>query len=314
MKMQKEKIISNIFKHVNEKKWKCLIEGCPCIAINSHLLQRNGILNILCDDDHLYEYRVDSPFKWTKNKLPFKITRVGIHQEALSQYLFCPTHDNQLFKPIETYPIDMFDYTNQLLFCYRATCGEFRRNEKVKELYKRFFDAQSLNFPTSEIQILIDGTIQGLSDLQYYQNEFLNEFQDPQKRFHFNSFELPFYSIYASASFNSPPVSRSPIKPLNAVFINLIPKKTSLQIIIGYHTAHKDSWIDDFISSWQNASDEILEQKLSLLFTKVESCGMSGSVYRNLTASHLSKLDRLLRKEMEMISIDEDNTNLNLFR
>jgi len=43
-------VTQGIFKNVKSKTWKCLIEGCENNAINSHLLQRNGILNYITEN------------------------------------------------------------------------------------------------------------------------------------------------------------------------------------------------------------------------------------------------------------------------
>lgn len=45
MSTEKIKILQNINKNVNNKNWECLHPNCENNAINSHLLQKNGILN-----------------------------------------------------------------------------------------------------------------------------------------------------------------------------------------------------------------------------------------------------------------------------
>jgi hypothetical protein len=73
-KVDKErlKIMSNISKNVQNKEWNCLFKGCQDNAINSHLLQRNGILNNLIEDGHLIEIKANDFFEIEK-KGGFKI-------------------------------------------------------------------------------------------------------------------------------------------------------------------------------------------------------------------------------------------------
>jgi hypothetical protein len=66
------KVFSGITKNINNKKWKCLIDGCECDSINSHMLQQNGILNTISEDNHLIEIKATDYFLWNK-KTAFRI-------------------------------------------------------------------------------------------------------------------------------------------------------------------------------------------------------------------------------------------------
>lgn len=69
-------------------------------TINSHLLQRHGVLDNIIEDGHMYELRVRDIFKWSKDVPPVVFKKVGLN-DAISYPLFCNHHDTELFLDIE---------------------------------------------------------------------------------------------------------------------------------------------------------------------------------------------------------------------
>ena len=77
-------------------------------------------------------------------------------------------------------------------------------------------------------------------------------------------------------------------KPLNTVFVNIIPQENSLIIIIGYHKNYCNKWIIDYINSWGNLDKVTLQKKLTdLIATKVESWCIASSLFDSI--SHKNK-------------------------
>jgi hypothetical protein len=125
--MQKpQNIITQISKNLKDKKWNCLVDGCDEVAINSHLIQQNGLLNNITYDGHLVELKVIDANRWDDKKLPFEFGNVGIKQ-ALSYKVFCNKHDTEIFKPIEDNNKNFESYEAFLLFSYRAVGAEIRK-------------------------------------------------------------------------------------------------------------------------------------------------------------------------------------------
>jgi hypothetical protein len=92
-------IYQNIRKNVYGKKWPCMAETCEKIAINSHLLQKNGILGNLVEDGHLVQIKPNDLFKIEHGGfVTFKT--IGIDQ-VISYPLFCNEHDTTIFRSIE---------------------------------------------------------------------------------------------------------------------------------------------------------------------------------------------------------------------
>lgn len=54
---QKLKAMKAIFENSHNKSWECIECGCNKSAINSHLLQRHGILSNIVENGHLAEVK-----------------------------------------------------------------------------------------------------------------------------------------------------------------------------------------------------------------------------------------------------------------
>lgn len=292
---QKEalRIIGKIHKNVQKKSWPCMCTGCDKPAINSHLLMRNGILNYVVEDGHLYELRSDSPEAFRKEKLPISFKKVGINQ-SISFPLFCNEHDTSLFKEIEDGGVDYTSYRHMALYSYRALSAEIRKKEITTERERRITESSTIkgllgtsvteNFSRSYKQGL-----RGIRDLEYYKEQILSDLNTGTKSFIFLSREIPLKGIYAStisSIFASTEETMfAPI--LNTFFFHLIPLENASWLVIGYHQEHTNDKIIEYANRWMEAPIEIIGKMLTALFCQIETWGMSPSVYAKLNPDNL---------------------------
>lgn len=256
---------------------------CTNPAINSHLLQRHGVLSHIVEKGHLYEIGREDFYKWDENS-PIKIKKVGL-QQAISFPLFCNKHDTELFAPIEGDLIDFEDYRSQLLFSYRGLCSEIRKKEFNQIRNVAFYEGVIKDAVTA-------GTDCGLNDLRYYKNLFEQELNFATQKFKFFHFSYPLIKVCASGMVSYEPVDYgnelSEEKALtkkvwDGFFINIIPQVNALEIIIGYHENHANAALRKYVESWQNLSLEELQVKLTDLFAaKLEMWCISPSIYENI--------------------------------
>ena len=115
--MKPQNIIAKIRANVKKKDCECLFSDCENKSINSHLIQRNGILSNISIDGHLYELKVIDVNKFGKEKYPINFKKLGVKQ-ALSYKLFCNKHDTNLFKNIENTKSNYESYESFVLFSY----------------------------------------------------------------------------------------------------------------------------------------------------------------------------------------------------
>lgn len=313
----RQKVIATIFKNVHAKKWECVIDDCNETAINSHLLQQNGILDNVSVDGHLIEYKQSDPFTWSHNSPPFEKRRIG-KKKAFSLPLFCNNHDTSIFKEVETHPIDLEQYRVHLLLSYRIICAEIRKKQVNIEQFRRLINAETLKGEPGlkDIKFALEGNEFGIKDLEKYKKLFEDELENEDSRFTFKVFKYPFLDIYGSAVFS--PIdylTTNPfqVEPLNGVFIHIIPYNDQTNVIVGYSNSYKDKWIEDYTNSWQNLEQEDFEKKLTNLFAAhIENWGMSPDLLREIKKENLQLLEEYMAKNANNLS-PHQQVDFNLF-
>ena len=311
--LDKEKVLANQEKIVNKTKWACMCPDCKETAINSHLLQRHGILDAIAEEGHLYEVGIQDHFKWHK-EMPMCFKKVGL-QQAVSLPLFCSKHDTELFISIEQRAIDFDDYKSQLLFSYRGLCSEIRKKEFAKIRYACI--------KGDVVDQAVKGTDRGLKDLEYYKFLYEQEILKPQNKFTIYHLSYPLIPLYAIGSVSYDPVDYNnersvdeilKKKVLDAFLINIIPRKDSLEILIGYHNNHANADLRKYVDSWKELSFEQLQIKLSDLLTRrLDTWGMSPSLYKSLSEEKKAKYFEYQMNEVFGSDDIRKELNYNLF-
>jgi len=314
---QAEKVLTQISKNVKSKKWNCIEPNCKEQAINSHMLQRNGILNILAVNNHLIEIAQEDYFKWEKNS-PLKFKRKGLNRDAFSLKLFCKDHDNSIFKTLETEPIDFKCYENQLLLTYRSVCAEKRKKEINLEFLERALKSEIL-YPRIDMRPMesfVTGNNEGIKDLDFYQSDLISDIKNKTKVFHFEIFEYDLIEVYSTTNFSPYETLNTPIeeRPLKLIFIHTIPYKRKLHIIVGYNKKYFKPYFNEYIKSWEGLSFIELQENLTNLFaTKTENWGMSISLYESLNSQNIKSFMKYFQ-ENSMNHLFNQKVNFNLFQ
>lgn len=313
--IEKVQRLSEREKDIVKKKWLCMCPHCTNPAINSHLLQRHGVLSHIVEKGHLYEIGREDFYKWDENS-PIKIKKVGL-QQAISFPLFCNKHDTELFAPIEGDLIDFEDYRSQLLFSYRGLCSEIRKKEFNQIRNVAFYEVVIKDAVTA-------GTDCGLNDLRYYKNLFEQELDFATQKFKFFHFSYPLIKVCTSGTASYEPVDyrdESSVKKtlmkqvLDGFFINIIPQVNALEIIIGYHENHANAALRKYVESWQNLSLEELQVKLTDLFaSKLEMWCISPSIFENISDEKKQKFMDIIEKiQLDWYYDIRNDVTFNLF-
>lgn len=317
---QKEalRVMGQIYKNVRKKSWPCMYCGCNDSAINSHLLMRNGILNHVVEDGHLYELRSDSPEAFKREKIPCMFRKVGINH-SISFPLFCNTHDTSLFIEIETGDVNYALYRHVTLYSYRALVSEIRKKEIEAEKLKRIVNSSTLyglmgNFAIENFSKSYKLELQGIRDMEYYKEEILNDLHNGTESYVFYSREIPLRGIYAStvSSVFSSEFETAFASILNIFFFHLIPKENSSQLVIGYHKDCNNDQIVNYANRWLNTPIERIGVMLTAIFSQIETWGMSPSVYKQLKPDNIKEFyDKL---EISLSTVNQTPIeDMNLF-
>lgn len=317
--LEKEKTLSESQRKAQRIKWPCMCPKCTEKAINSHLLQRHGILSYVTVNNHLYEITREDAFKWHTN-YPVKFKKVGLNN-AISYPLFCSKHDTDIFLPIESGTIDFGDYRSQLLFSYRAVCAEIRKKEFATfEINENMSNIEEIDVAG---EAMLVGEDRGIKDLLYYKYLLEDELKTNKGKFTFYHYTYPVLDIYTSASmsyeiFNSrndreidAAISK---KVWDGLFIHIIPQSSSTEIIIGYHNNHTSIDMEEYVKSWDGLSKEDLGYKLTDLFVAhVEDWGMSPRLFERIPEDRFKKYFELQEKYSTKVVEQKTNVGYNLF-
>lgn len=283
------KILAAIQKNMDKKSWPCIYGGCDQHAINSHLLQRHGVLDRVVENGHLYEVKRCDYYKWNRNP-PIEFKMVGLNR-AISLPLFCHEHDSRLFRSIEQDEIDCSDYRMQLLLCYRTVCAEIRKKEMNIEFLGRMKKSSTLQFLEDVIDMSITGNELGIRDLDGYKSLLEQELEKISHNFFFVCYRYPLVKVYASSVFSYHPndaVARiaDSCTVWDNGFVHIIPAEDCTCIILGYHNEHTNSLLQEYVVSWKDLDMASLGGKLTELFAaRIESWGLAPSLYRRLSPS-----------------------------
>ena len=316
--MQKpQNIIAQISKNLKDKKWNCLVDGCDEIAINSHLIQQNGLLSNITYNGHLVELKMIDANKWDNKKLPFEFGTVGIKQ-ALSHKVFCNKHDTEIFKPIEDDGKNFESYEAFILFSYRAVCAEIRKKEVNIEQFTRILNASSL-FGVIDADLLnsnIEGNKLGIEDLLVLKAELEKEIENYTDKYKYLVYKYPKFEVYASAVFSANDLnifSYVSEPDLDNIYIHFLPLEEEFLILVGYHSKRVSEKIINYCNSWASLSLEDLQKKLTTLFTSnIENWGLSTELYKTLSEKNKSKYIKTLVENENLYGVSKD-MNFNLF-
>lgn len=309
----KQKLIAKIFQNVHSKKWGCIIDCCNEHAINSHLIQQNGILDNISINGHIIEYKLTNPFAWNANSPHFNMTLIGI-KKAFSHPVFCNTHDNKIFKDIETHPIDLSSHKAHLLLSYRVICTGIRKKEKNAELFKRILNAETFKGENlSEIKMANKVNENSILLYKKYKKLIEKELKFESQDFTFRIYKYPILEILGSAVFSpNENIQTNQTESTNPIFIHIIPYNNELNVIIGYNNKNINEKIIKYVDSWKNLDVSSFQQKLTYLFcVYIENWGMSPNLYNNIKKNNLEQFKKIiLNRANNYIPIHLGNFNL----
>ncbi|WP_294286561.1 hypothetical protein [uncultured Chryseobacterium sp.] len=278
------KIFTDCAKQAKEQTNICMYPGCTAKAINSHIMQKNGILSSLADDKHLWESAVDH----------FKAEYIGFKRKGINKIYtflgFCNTHDTSIFQKIESKDeIDFTDYHSCLLFALRTACNEYRIKEVLIKQQKCILDNPN-TISNGMLEVSIEQSKIGIQDLSFLIDSMWNDLQNNTESFVFEYkeielFELCLNSIYTYDT--SQEIEDHLIKfgrdmeRTSEIFISLFPYREKSILMMGYHKDDKLK-VKSFVNLFFKENEKRLKRRLSSLITfNCETWVCSNNLYKN---------------------------------
>ncbi|MBB2497488.1 hypothetical protein [Aquipseudomonas ullengensis] len=169
------KIAADFFNEMkrNESRGRCLHfergERCNEI-ISAHSIQKSNQLGEIAEAGHVYRITAEMSVLRDNNWQPAP-QKIG-WKKASTFSGFCKYHDNELFKPIDNYPLEP-NSEQVALYAYRCMCREYFTKENVATSLKNFINNSALHAEQKNfLEASYMGHSLGFQRLQYHKKYF----------------------------------------------------------------------------------------------------------------------------------------------
>ena len=242
---------------------------CDLPSINSHILQKNGILSSIAKDNHLWEHQIN---QFKEPRYYFKKTGIN---EIFSFNCFCKIHDNQLFKKIEGTEIDFTDYESLLLFTLRTVYNEKFRKEVNIKMLELIIKNGSLR--PDQIYFLnkhIEQEKLGIQDIRNNELDIWFDLKNKTESFVFEVREISQIELCLSAFYNYETTLEmnmyrmkygKDMERVSDIFINLFPYKDKSILLMGYNKKDEDK-VKSYFYTFFKESEKRVQRKITNLF------------------------------------------------
>jgi hypothetical protein len=241
----------------------CYFPDCTNKSINSHILQKNGILSKIATDNHLWEHTIDQ-FK----DGVFKFKKRGVNQ-VFSFNCFCNEHDTSLFKKIESDKIDFDDYESCLLFTLRTVYNEIFRKQVNLKMYKCYVVEKPEKFRNARFREHIRQEKLGLDDLRKLEDDIWHDYTNKSQSFIFKSRILSEIGLCLSAFFSYDTTDElneifhqtgKHAEVTSEIFVNLFPYEDSSIMMMAHHNRDTDKvgkYFNSYFTDEKDAQNKI---------------------------------------------------------
>jgi len=138
--------------------------------VSAHSIQRSGQLAHIAENGHVY--RLNSDFSTLKknNGKPM-MRKVGLNR-ASAFAGFCGTHDNELFAPIDNFPLRP-DAQQVALYAYRSLCREYFVKENAVRALPNLVNNHNLSPSAKDmLTACYEGNTIGFNNLKYHKGQY----------------------------------------------------------------------------------------------------------------------------------------------
>lgn len=225
-----------LFQKFKNAPRECYEPSCKTAAINSHILQKNGVLTQIQEENHVYSLSTNQ----ITGELAFR--RIGVNN-AFSFKGFCNHHDTTIFSSIEQESFEANDYKNQLLLCYRGILNEQRKKEVLIDLHTTFLSNSKTKDHIDSVAVrrLITNERHAIKDFIELSTYIANDLSSDTESFYFSHKVIDRLDVCTSATFNVE--TREDMlrlstqgrlhERLNSIIVNILPYRNKTLILIG---------------------------------------------------------------------------------
>ncbi len=264
---------------------KCYHPNCEKPSINSHILQKSGILNQISKEGHVWEKKINLFSAET-----FFFEKSGLNT-VFSFNCFCQSHDTELFQKIENEKINFDDYNSCLLFTIRTIYNEIYRKEVIVEQLKFLMKSERSAELSLELMIgFMEQQLLGISDLQNNVQDIWEDYYTGTQNFIFQYRKLTKIDICLSGFYNYETTlemmnysveNGKDMNRISEVFINFFPYNNQSILLMGYN--RKDAVkLKPYVNTFFKESEAKVQTKLTnLLMFACETWVVSENLYNS---------------------------------
>lgn len=308
--MLKELEISKLWvegqKSAKKKIKTCYFPGCNEKSINSHILQKNGILNQISKNGHVWEKKIN---QFAERKFFFEENGLN---NVFSFNCFCVSHDKELFKKIEDYEIEFKDYQSCLLFTLRTLYNEIYRKEILIEQIKFLMKSKKSSEMNLELLLgFMEQQLLGIEDLKKNEVDIWEDYKNGTENFVFQHREMTKIDICLSGFYNYETTLEmynyklregKDMERISEVFINFFPYNNKSILLMGYNKKDQRK-LKPYINTFFKESESKVQTKITnLLMFACETWVISEKLFKD----KIKKVEDIFISAIEY-SIDNNN-------
>jgi len=262
----------------------CYHPDCESKSINSHILQKNGILSTMTNDSHLWEHTIDQ----FKEEI-FTFKKRGLNN-VFSFNCYCNEHDTNLFKKIESSEIDFNDYESCLLFTLRTIYNEIFRKEVNLKQYQCYLKEKPDKFDNYAFKQHMRQEALGLGDLKLIETDIWNDFITKKESFVFEHRLMAEIGICMSSFYTYDTTEElnkiisntdKDAERTSEIFINLFPYKKSAVLMMAYNKRDEKKLKGYFYSFFKEKEKFVQRKITNLVLFNCETWVASDKFYKN---------------------------------
>ncbi|AUC80948.1 hypothetical protein [Lacinutrix sp. Bg11-31] len=283
-KIEFAKLFSNCKKKAITSVRECYYPECKTQSINSHILQKNGILSSIAPKKHLWELGINhykSP--------PFRFERNGLNQ-IFSFNCFCEKHDNSLFKKIESEVIDFSDYETCLLFTLRTIYNEIFRKEVNSKTFECLIQEKDGSYNNAHFRETLRQEKLGLDDLKLLENDIWSDFNNKTQSYIFNNRKIKRAEICLSSFYTydtSIEIENyyykfgKDMERTSEIYINSFPFEKHSILLMGYHKRDENKLKGYFNTFFKENEKKVQRRITNLMLFNCETWVVSDNFHKS---------------------------------
>ena len=229
--------------------------------INAHSIQKGGSLSTIAHNGHVFKLASDiETLRKNKGKLSYKKEGVG----TVSTFLgFCKKHDNELFEPIDNYPLKPIDH-QIFLYGYRSLCRElFVKENAVSIIERQLEEGPNQKAIKSVLSNIRQSASFGLKYLKIHKSKY----DDSLKKRNYNDIRYVLFTFMEKPFIAFSGLLYPDFDFMGRRLQDLGNHSTDLELITFCSAPMKSCW--GFLFSWHNSSSKVCTDFMRSLATMI---------------------------------------------